>query len=185
MTNEITVYSYNPTTCEFSGETIARRDPLEIKETFLIPAFATEIKPTFIDGKITKWSGSNWILEDLPLPPEPIPPTLQEAKAAKMIQLKKDKDAALYAHIEYLDTFFISSEKANQNILGALTLNGDNNLWLDSNGHKVILSKMQLKELGILIKNQRTACYVKEASYTSQINACKTLEEVNAINIEF
>lgn len=109
----------------------------------------------------------------------------QSAKTAKIIQLKKDKDTALYADIEYLGTFFISSEKANQNILGALTLNGDDNLWLDCNGHTITLSKMQLKKLGILIKNQRTAAYVKEASYTSQINACTTIEELNSINIEF
>lgn len=116
---------------------------------------------------------------------KPLNIQLEEAKAAKIIQLKKDKDTALYTHIEYLDTFFISSEKATQNILGTLALNGDNNLWLDSNGHKVTLSKMQLKELGILIKNQRTAAYVKEASYTSQIKACTTIEELNSINIEF
>jgi len=110
---------------------------------------------------------------------------LQEAKTSKIFQLQSAKDIALYTPVEYLGTLFVSSEKANQNILGALLLNGDGNEWLDVYGNSIILTKAQLKALGIIIKQQRSMVYHQKATLINQINACTTIKELNSINIEF
>jgi hypothetical protein len=94
MTNKI--YSYNPLTFQYIGEAIARRDPLEIEERFLIPAYATKKTPIFEDDKITKFVNGEWILENKPEPePEPTPEVqLQEAKDSKKAQLLTNRKGA-------------------------------------------------------------------------------------------
>lgn len=106
---------------------------------------------------------------------------LQNAKDAKKAEIKAAKDEALYLPIDYLGTQFISSEKASQNILGALVLNGDNNYWLDINGNVLVLSRAELEQLGILIKTQRGMVYNNEATKITLINNAATIEEVNNI----
>jgi len=106
---------------------------------------------------------------------------LQEAKNSKIVEIKAAKDEALYLPIDYLDTQFISSEKASQNILGALVLNGDDNQWLDINGNVLVLSRAELEQLGILIKTQRGIVYNNESTKITAINNATTIEEVNNI----
>jgi hypothetical protein len=106
---------------------------------------------------------------------------LQEAKNSKIAEIKAAKDEALYLPIDYLDTQFISSEKASQNILGALVLNGDDNQWLDINGNVLVLSRAELEQLGILIKTQRGMVYNNESTKITAINNATTIEEVNNI----
>jgi hypothetical protein len=106
---------------------------------------------------------------------------LQEAKNSKIVEIKAAKDEALYLPIDYLDTQFISSEKASQNILGALVLNGDDNQWLDINGNVLVLSRAELEQLGILIKTQRGMVYNNESTKITAINNATTIEEVNNI----
>lgn len=81
------VYSYDRNTLEFNGEIIARRDPLEKEEKFLIPAQSTKKKPVFEDGKITKFVNNKWILEKIPAPIEPTPLTLEEQLQLKKVEL--------------------------------------------------------------------------------------------------
>ena len=94
MTNQITVYSYNPTTREFNGEIIARKDPLE-EDSFLIPANAVEQEPIFEEGKITKFVDGRWVLEDAPLPPTAPVLTTEEKKSIKRDELKAPRLAYL------------------------------------------------------------------------------------------
>lgn len=90
-----TVYSYNPNTFEFNGETIAQKDPMEKEERFLIPTNATEKQPSFEEGKITKFVDGVWVLESIPEPkPEP-EPTLEEAKDKKKAEIKALRDKNL------------------------------------------------------------------------------------------
>ena len=79
------VYSYNPRTLEFESEKDARRSPLDKEDVFLIPAFSTDIKPSIVKGKITKFNKETkeWFLEDVPKTPEPKQPTASEIFAEK------------------------------------------------------------------------------------------------------
>jgi hypothetical protein len=82
------IYNYNPDSFEYLGESIARKDPLEKEERFLIPANATDKEPVFQEGKITKFINNNWILEDIP-EPEPEPElTLQQKKDLRIASRK-------------------------------------------------------------------------------------------------
>ena len=80
---EKTVYSFKPENGEYIGELIARQSPLDEEEVYLIPAYATEIEPIFEEGKITKFVNNEWVLENIPTPPEPTPPTLEERKIGR------------------------------------------------------------------------------------------------------
>ena len=84
---EKTVYSFKPENGEYIGELIARQSPLDEEEVYLIPAYATEIEPIFEEGKITKFVNNEWVLENIPTPPEPTPPTLEERKQSLKNQL--------------------------------------------------------------------------------------------------
>lgn len=110
---------------------------------------------------------------------------LEKAKKAKLAQITPARDAFMYADIEYNGSFFINSQVSGNNITGALAIMGTSINWLDTSGNLVVMTKAQLKELGALIIDRRNIGYFKEANLTNQINACTTIEEVEAINIEF
>lgn len=110
---------------------------------------------------------------------------LQEAKDSKIAQITPARDAFMYADIEYNGSTFTNSQVSGNNITSALAIMGTSINWLDTSGNLVVMTKTQLKELGVLIIDKRNIGYFQEAALTNQINACTTLEELNAINIEF
>jgi hypothetical protein len=110
---------------------------------------------------------------------------LQEAKTSKLAQITPVRDAFMYADIEHNGSIFTNSLISGNNITAALAIMGTSINWLDTSGNQVVMTKAQLKELGALILNKRSAGYYKEATLIEQINACTTLEEVEAIDINF
>jgi len=220
MKNQITVYSYNPITFQYAGETIARRDPLEKEETFLIPANATDKLPIFEEGKITKFINNEWILEEIPLPPEPILPTLQEAKTAKITQLKANRNTYTAKSMDFTQAKEITFDefgfdviskkdfyfKFNVNAAGQPALE-PNTIILSAQiepddttytryscsiidgeitrkGY-IMLNKTVATTLQKHIKQRATNAIKKSNDIEVLINACTTIEELNAINIEF
>ena len=187
MTNQITVYSYHPETFEYVGKTIARRDPLEQEEIFLIPAHATEKQPIFEEGKLTKFIDNEWILEDIPLPPEPPKPTLQEAKTFKISQLTQNRSLWQYQNIIIGGRTFKNSPTAQNKLVNLVATTKDADYpikWIYEEGIFEI-SKVQAYNLIDTIKTREYEAYIKEYDLTTQINACTTIEEVEAININF
>lgn len=81
------VYSYHPETKEYIGAAIAYESPLE-KGIFMMPANTTTKDPILESGKITKWNGEDWILEDIPQEPLPPEPALEEIQQALIIKIK-------------------------------------------------------------------------------------------------
>lgn len=107
---------------------------------------------------------------------------LKQVKEEKLTEIKTAKNKALYQPIDYLDTQFISSEKASQNILGALLLNGDNtNTWIDIYDNITVLTKTELQELAVKIKTQKSIVYNNESIKLKEIHNASTIEEVNII----
>lgn len=68
------IYNYIPFENIFSGESDANPDPLNSGQ-FLIPAFATTVKPPFFGpDEQAYWNGSAWEIQNIPQPtPEPEP----------------------------------------------------------------------------------------------------------------
>jgi hypothetical protein len=84
------IYSYKETG-EYVGESLAKKDPLEKEERYLIPRNSTTTKPDsslFGNGKLVKFINGAWIQESIS---EEIAPT-----AAELFQeAKEDKLAAI------------------------------------------------------------------------------------------
>lgn len=63
----------------FVGTTVADKDPLD-STNWLIPAGCVETAPpTIADSQLTKWDGSKWVVENIPVvesDPEPVAPEI-------------------------------------------------------------------------------------------------------------
>lgn len=77
--NKKIVYSFECATGLFNGITTAWESPLE-PGVFLMPAYTTEIQPNItIPGKINRWDGKAWVLEDEVNFPKPMTRAFAEA----------------------------------------------------------------------------------------------------------
>jgi len=69
------VYQYHETTGEYLGEVFLQPSPFK-KGEFLQKPYTTNLEPIFENGKITKFDGEKWVLENFPeleKAPEPSP----------------------------------------------------------------------------------------------------------------
>lgn len=112
---------------------------------------------------------------------EEIKYNLDKAKAKKINEIGNAKEEALYAPIAYLNTSFSASERACQNMLGNLVLNGETVEWQDLNKKPITMTRSQFQTLAVIIKNQRNASYFKESELMKKIASAKTPEELNLI----
>ena len=193
MTNKI--YSYDPLTFQYIGEAIARRDPLEIEERFLIPAYATEKIPIFEDDKITKFVNGDWILENKPEPePEPTPEELlQEAKDSKKVQVLINRNKWMYQPVFYVvdsvEREFKATETAGLK-LTAVARNPRNIIagtinWIDIFDAPILLTIDQAEGIISTIEDQGSYSYFHQITLDTEIKNCNTTSEVKAINIDF
>lgn len=110
---------------------------------------------------------------------------LQNAKDAKLAEIKKAKDKALYLPVKYNGNYFHTSEKANINILGVIGIMEDLNLpaypWISLSGQVINLTLTDFKQLRQLIGSGRGSSYSKEADRTLAVMTAKDLKEVNDI----
>jgi len=91
------IFNYHPITKEYLDEVEAKRSPADIEEVYLIPAYATDIKPNLQEGKITKFVDGAWVYENIPTPPIPAKPTLEEEIAALKEKLLFPRKSYLYS----------------------------------------------------------------------------------------
>ena len=110
---------------------------------------------------------------------------LQEAKTAKIAEITPARDAFMYADIEYNGSTFTNSEVSGNNLTARLRKQPVTIKWLDSTGNRIDLTLLEAEELSDLIENKREVGYFQEAALITQINACTTIAEVEAINITF
>lgn len=191
MKDQITVYSYNPATFEYLGESFANKDPLETPTRYLIPASATDIQPIFEEGKITKWNGSGWTLE-IPEPepdPEPTPlPSLADEKLNKIRQLALNRNRlAEQDVVEHNGKTYSNSQNARTAILGMLSLmtaSSPAQFYLTYPvKESVLLTRSDFQSLRDKIILKESMLRQKEFEITNQLNATKTLDELEAVNI--
>lgn len=119
--------------------------------------------------------------EDISSTKEGLEFALNLAKAQKINEIGNAKEEALYAPIAYLNTSFSASERACQNMLGNLVLNGETVEWQDLNKKPIIMTRAQFQTLAVMVKNQRNASYFKEGELMKKIVLAKTPEELNLI----
>ena len=106
---------------------------------------------------------------------------LADAKTQKINEIGQAKEEALYAPIAYLNTSFSASERAFQNMLGNLVLNGETVEWQELNKKPITMTRAQFQMLAVMVKNQRNASYFKEGELMKKIALAKTPEELKQI----
>lgn len=88
-----TVYLFDAETGAYAGTYEAQESPLE-PGVFIMPKASVTVAPPAFNAQshAARWSGSAWVIEALPAPPEPEPPTDAEILAAftAAIQLRLD-----------------------------------------------------------------------------------------------
>jgi hypothetical protein len=195
MGNSKIVYSYHPETSEYLGEIMARRDPLEIAERYLIPACATEIMPDLQEGKISKWDGANWVNMDISLlskseltvlESELI--SLEEVKRAKLDKLLMERMVFQYSNIQIGINIFVNTDKAQNKFFNKIKRKNAADFPIDWRLYDyswIRLSYDDALALEAAIGNREYSAYKQETDYVNQINACITIEEINAITFEF
>jgi hypothetical protein len=91
------IFNFDSRTGRYLSASPADLDPLD-EDNWLVPAHATTIEPPEFnaDTQLVRWSGTAWIVEDLPAPPvPPAPPTLSETIVAMRPELRLRRDVAI------------------------------------------------------------------------------------------
>jgi len=113
---------------------------------------------------------------------------LEEAKTSKLAELDKNRNDFCLIPIEHSGNTYATTLEAKNAInfyiasLPTLASAGD---YYAANGEKVSLTKADFKALAALIQAREIESRDKREDLLTQINACTTLQEVAAINIDF
>lgn len=97
------IYHYNREDGRYTGKGEADPDPMTPGE-WLLPAFCTPLVPPFAGpDQITRFDGSQWVVEDKPVPPAPEPPppptpAQVRVQRAAAVQLHMDAIAMTYGY---------------------------------------------------------------------------------------
>ena len=174
----------------YAGKQECQLDPLESKKqghsVYLLPANCTWQEPlTEKEGYKVKWNGNDWEYELIPVPPEPEPPTLDEVKASKIAELKFIRDTEEVKPIRTDKGIFDYDEKARDRLYiarQALTDNGGGEIvWTTADNQRVSMEIADFAAINGAAAVRSNELHIKYNELKIQVNACKTVEEVNAI----
>lgn len=170
----------------FVGAVSAQISPLE-KNVFLIPGGAIDMPPPGVpQGKRAKWSGSDWMLEDIPAPQAAPAPTLDEVRQAKIAQIDRARDTALEDGFIFDGVRYDCDDLSVQRITGAAVLGILNPAfetpWITFDNSVVTLSASDLAGLGAAAAQHVATQLFKARALKDEVLAATTVEQVSAIN---
>lgn len=112
---------------------------------------------------------------------------LQNAKKVKIQQNDSIRDNALVSGVTYNNILFDSDTDQKANILGAVLQMSDTDTieWFGMNNDSLICTKQDLINIGGLITELHSFVWNKNAQIKELINNAQTIEEVNAIEIDY
>lgn len=174
----------------YAGQQECQIDPLESKKqghpVYLLPANCTWTEPLKDkEGYKIKWNGNEWEYELIPVEPEPEPPTLDEVKAQKIAELKGIRDTKEVEPIRTDKGIFDYDDKARDRLYiarQALTDNGGGSItWTTADNQRVSMEIADFSAINGAAAVRSNALHIKYNELKAQVNACKTVEEVNAI----
>lgn len=187
------------------------------KDIYLLPANATWLKPIPKDGCVPVWNGETWdAVEDHRkqeywLPEDkygaparemkelgPLPEgatltaperTLEEVKAAKIAELKTERDSREVEPIEYGGNLYDYDSKARDRIsaaIVALDLQGANAdiAWTTADNQDVSVTAADLRAIVAAVAVRSNALHVKYRKAKAQVEAAGSADEVNAVCME-
>ena len=183
-------YRYDSETFFYDGEQECQLDPLETEaaghEIWLLPGNCTWEHPLPPkEGFNVKWNGEAWEYDEIPVPPEPEPPTLDEVKAAKIQELKMVRNTKELEPISYNGVLFDADKDSLDRLNYAIiTLTVTHTYSIDWTTAKNTDVPMTVNDLNLVIAsvgNRSNYLHITYRELKEQVNACTTVEEVEAI----
>ncbi len=106
-------------------------------------------------------------------------------KDSKLAENKNKKESYIYTNISYLGTEFYNSERSSNNLQAAYQFGTFPLNWIDVDDNEISFTKDNVSTLISLIIARRSSGYYQEAEFNKLINAATTIEELNAIDINY
>lgn len=112
---------------------------------------------------------------------------LQKAKDEKIVVNDSERDIALNQGVIYKDVLFDSDTDQKVNLLAIVSTMGDTDtiVWFGKDNQPLECNKEDLINIGGLITMLHSFCWNKNALLKSEINNAQTVDEVNAIEINY
>ena len=190
MANIKTVYGYDHDGKYTHDLILDKTDKAPVTGAWLIPAGYTDIKPpkekagfdrVFINGA--------WEYVEIPEPPAPPEPTLDEAKAAKIAELKMYRDTEEIAPITTDKGIFDYDDKSRDRLQIARQALEDNGgkgeiTWTTADNQRVPLGVADFATINGAAANRSNGLHIKYNELKEQVNAAETVEEVENIKWE-
>ena len=112
---------------------------------------------------------------------------LVQAKQAKIAENDNVRDEALNAGVTYKNVLFDSDTDQKVNLLAVVTTMGDEEtiVWFGKDNQPLVCAKEDLINIGGLITQLHSFCWNKNAEIKAEINYAETIEEVEAIEINY
>lgn len=169
----------------YVGTTTAQRSPLE-QGVFLIPGGAVDAFPPVVpQGKRARWS-DGWVLEDIPTPATAPAPTLEQIRAAKLVEIDRARDTALEDGFLFGGVRYDCDDLSVQRITGAAVLGILNPAfvtpWITFDNSVVTLTAADLAGLGAAAAGHVATQLFKARELKDEVLAATTAEQVSAIN---
>lgn len=175
----------------YAGQQECQIDPLESKKqghpVYLLPADCTWAEPlNEKEGYKIKWNGNKWEYEEIPVPPEPEPPTLDEVKAKKISELKGIRDTKEVEPVLYAAHKFDFDSKSYERITAAIyALDGAGpsatiNWTLADNGSTPVTAN-DLRGVIAAAAVRSDALHTAYRALKAQVQAAETVADVNDI----
>lgn len=172
----------------YAGQQDCQLDPIATKreghEVWLLPANCTWQDPlNEKDGYKIKWNGEAWEYEEIPVEPEPEPPTLDEVKSQKIRELKGIRDTKEVEPIRTNKGIFDYDEKARDRIKDAMVaLKYSSKIeWTLADNTDVSVSQLDLENVILAVASRSNDLHIKYRELKQRVNAAQTVEEVEAI----
>ena len=175
----------------YAGQQECLIDPLESEKqghpVYLLPADCTWAEPlNEKEGYKIKWNGEAWEYEEIPVPPEPEPPTLEEVKEQKINELKAVRDAKEMEPVLYAEHKFDFDSKSYERITAAiyaLDMQGATstiNWTLADNGSTPVTAN-DLRGVIAAAAVRSDALHTTYRALKAQVQAAETVDDVNNI----
>ena len=175
----------------YAGQQDCQLDPIaterEGHEVWLLPANCTWEEPlTDKEGYKVKWNGNEWKYEEIPVPPEPEPPTLEEVKEQKINELKAVRDAKEMEPVLYAARKFDFDSKSYERITAAiyaLDMQGATSTisWTLADNSSTPVTANDLRGVIAAAAVRSDALHTAYRALKSQVQAAETVDDVNNI----
>lgn len=112
---------------------------------------------------------------------------LEQVKTEKIAENDKKRDEALTGGVTYKDILFDSDTDQKVNLLATVGIIDDEQtiVWYGMDNQPLTCTKEDLINIGGLITGLHSFCWNKNAEIKNEITEAKTIEEVEAVEINY